>query len=171
MTDPTTSHPSPSRMRRPSGEPPPLPHELNKVAVGWLVAFGFWASTWAWVFLSDQPAIWITERDLQMMEPVIDLRTGWLTGVMQATNEIVIPWLTIVLGWVTIVGGLATRRIRHVLLYFASLSLCATIATVIANRIGRPRPLGFERIGQWEGFAQPYRDRWPFSLSAWSHAA
>ncbi|MDH3755951.1 MAG: hypothetical protein OEU32_18970, partial [Acidimicrobiia bacterium] len=76
------------RQRRPSGEAPPLPRELNRVAIAWVVAFVGWALLWAWVFLSDQPAIWVTERDLEMMAPIVDNRQSWLTPSMQRINEI-----------------------------------------------------------------------------------
>ena len=34
----------------------------------------FWAVVWAWVFLSDAPARWITELDLELMDPIFDHR-------------------------------------------------------------------------------------------------
>ena len=67
VTDSRLAH---GRQRRPSGEPPPLPHEFNKVAIGWMIAFVFWAIIWFWIFLSDEPAKWITLRDLELMDPI-----------------------------------------------------------------------------------------------------
>jgi tRNA A-37 threonylcarbamoyl transferase component Bud32 len=145
------------RRRRPSGEPPPLPRELDRVAVGWLVTFVFWSVMWTWVFLSDDPARWITELDLELMAPLVEHRPGWLTPVMQRVNEVGTTWLTPVVGWCTIVGGLAARRIRHVLLMIASISIVAAVQTVVSVHILRPRPLGVERIGEWTGPSQPSR--------------
>ena len=145
------------RQRRPSGEPPPLPRELNRAAIAWLGAFVGWAFVWAWVFLSDQPAIWITERDLELMSPIVDNRLSWLTPTMQRINEIGTSWATPILGWTTILVGLGSRRIRHVLLLVAALSVVAGICTIITSQIDRPRPLGVTQIGDWEGFAQPSR--------------
>ncbi len=143
--------------RRPSGEPPPLPRELNRAAIGWVVAFAFWAVLWVWIFVSDAPAIWITERDLEMMAPIVDHRVDWLTPTMQSVNEIGTHWATPVVGWCALLGALWTRRVRLALLVVASLSVVAGAVTVVAVRIGRPRPLGITRIGDWEGFAQPSR--------------
>ncbi|MDJ0770289.1 MAG: hypothetical protein QNJ12_15935 [Ilumatobacter sp.] len=126
------------------------------MAIGWLIAFAFWAAIWLWVFLSDDPAIWITERDLELMKPIVNNRVGWLTSVMEWTNE-AIPWVTFAVGWTTIIIGLAAKRIRHVLLFVASATIGSVVATLVANEIQRPRPLGFERLGDWEGFAQPSR--------------
>jgi tRNA A-37 threonylcarbamoyl transferase component Bud32 len=153
-TDSRLAH---GRQRRPSGEPPPLPYEFNRVAIGWLIAFLFWAVVWVWVFLSDAPAKWITLRDLELMGPIVDNRQDWLTPTMQRINEIGMFWLTPIVGWATIAVGLAAKRIRHVLLLIASLAIVAFIQTQIAVEIMRPRPLGMEKIGHWAGPAQPSR--------------
>jgi tRNA A-37 threonylcarbamoyl transferase component Bud32 len=145
------------RRRRPSGEPPPLPRELNRVAIGWLILFLFWAVVWSWIFLSDAPAKWITERDLELMGPIVDHRAGWLTPTMQVFNELLTWWITPVLGWITIIVGLATRRIRHVLLLVAALSIVALLQGIVALEILRPRPLGITQIGDWTGPSQPSR--------------
>ena len=149
--------PGRARLRRPSGEPPPLPKEFNRAAMGWLAAFACWAVIWLWVFLSDAPAIWITERDLELMKPIVDRRSPWMTTLAQQTNAHILPLGTLAIGWVAIIGGLAVKRIRHVVLFFVALSLGAGIATAVAVEVGRPRPLGMERLGEWEGFAQPSR--------------
>lgn len=154
MNQPVTTH---GRQRRPSGEPPPLPRELNKAAVAWLIAFVGWATVWVWVFLSDQPAIWITKRDLELMAPIVDNRQSWLTPTMQRINEIGTVWATPILGWLTVVAALVVKRIRHILSLIAALSVVAAISTLISIAIVRPRPLGMTQIGLWEGFAQPSR--------------
>lgn len=156
-----TSPPSASRpraqRRRPSGEPPPLPKEMNWIAIGFLIEFGVWAAVWTWIFLSDTPARWITEQDLGLMQPVVDRRVGWLNDVFVSINRYGLPWLTLIVGWCTVIVGLVTKRIRHVLLLIGSLSVTTFVVTIVANQIQRPRPLGMEILGDWEGFAQPSR--------------
>lgn len=154
---PATSRGNSVRVRRPSGEPPPLPKELNRVAIAWFLGFAGWVTIWGWVFLSDSAAIWITELDLAVMDPLVGNRVGWLTSTMRRINTTVLPWSTAVVGWVAIVGGLAAKRVRHVLLLIAALVVSAAVATSVANHIARPRPLGVEIIGDWEGFSQPSR--------------
>ena len=145
------------RRRRPSGEPPPLPYELNRVAIAWLVAFVGFAAVWAWIVFSDEPAIWITERDLELAGPIVDNRRDWLTPTMQRINRLGTSWVTPIIGWCIIIGGLAARRIRHVLLLIAALAVVAALSTVVSMEMARPRPLGVTQIGEWEGFAQPSR--------------
>ncbi len=151
------------RRRRPSGEPPPLPKEMNWFAIILIVEFVVWSILWLWVFLSDHPARWITRLDLDAMAPLVDHRVGWVTDICQRIDDPGIAWTTFTLGWVTLIGGLATKRIRHALLLFASLSTTALVVTTVANLIGRPRPLGVEMLGTWDGFAQPSR---PIALLA-----
>ncbi len=122
-----------------------------------MIAFAFWAGLWVWVFVSDDPAIWITERDLDLMSPVVEHRTAWLTPPMRVINDVGTHWATPVVGWFTLLGSLAARRVRHALLLVAALSVVAGAVTVVAVRIGRPRPLGITQIGDWDGFAQPSR--------------
>lgn len=145
------------RRRRPSGEPPPLPRPLNRAAIGWLGALLLFSILWTWVFLSAEPAIWITKRDLELMGPLVDNRARGLDPLMEAANYLGTTWATPVVGWLTLVGALATRRIRHGVVLLGSLAVTALITTVIAERIRRPRPLGIEITGVWEGFSQPSR--------------
>jgi len=112
---------------------------------------------WGWIFLSDRPAIWITERDLELMSPLVENRTDWLTPTMQAINEIGSRWAIVAIGWIVLIGAIVARRLRHALLFIASQAAIAGIVTVVATQIGRPRPLGVTRIGVWEGYAQPSR--------------
>ncbi len=47
--------------------------------MAWLVAFGLWVVVWVWAFFNQDAGIWITERDLELMGPIVDGRTDWLT--------------------------------------------------------------------------------------------
>ncbi len=148
---------TPQRRRRPSGEPPPLPRQLNRAAYLWLAAFAFWAVIWFAVFVSDRPAILITEWDLAAMAPIVDNRVDWLTDLMVPLNAFGTFWLTPIIGWTTLVVALWYRRVRHAILLVVTLAATAGVVNLVAVRITRPRPLGVEIIGDWEGFAQPSR--------------
>ncbi|MDH4278812.1 MAG: hypothetical protein OEW83_12110 [Acidimicrobiia bacterium] len=145
------------RRRRPSGEPPPLPRPIDAAMIGWLAGFGCFAVLWVWVFLSDDPARWITLRDLELMTPVVENRVGWLDRIMEATNRAGLYWATPTVGWATLAAALVTKRIRHAVILLGSLSATAMVMTATADGIRRPRPLGLTITGEWEGFAQPSR--------------
>jgi tRNA A-37 threonylcarbamoyl transferase component Bud32/membrane-associated phospholipid phosphatase len=145
------------RRRRPSGEPPPLPRNFNRAAYLWAAAFAFWAAIWLSVFLSDSPARVITEWDLAIMDPLVRNRSEWLSSASQIVNGFATHWLTPIIAWSTLLVGLWFRRVRHVLLLIAALSLINGTVNLVAAQVGRPRPLGVEIIGDWEGFAQPSR--------------
>ncbi len=154
---PALAQASTHRRRRPSGEPPPLPRPLNRAGIGWLGALVFFSALWIWIFLSDEPAIWITKRDLEIMKPIVDHRVDWVDSVMEAANNVGTSWATPVVGWATLFGALLTRRVRHGVVLLGSLALTAAVVTLIAGQIQRPRPLGLEITGDWAGFAQPSR--------------
>ncbi len=135
MSDVSVGSAPSGRKRRPSGEPPPLPRPLNRVVIGWVGAFVCFAVLWVWVFLSDDPAIWITRRDLDLMRPVVEHRTSWLDSVMGAINEFGTAWATPIVGWATLVGALITKRIRHAVVLLASLSVTAAVMATTATQI------------------------------------
>jgi tRNA A-37 threonylcarbamoyl transferase component Bud32 len=155
----TTPMARPGRQRRPSGEPPPLPRQLNRVAFGWLAAFAVWIVVWAWFFIfgGDSLATWITRRDLEVTRPMFENRVAWLTNTTEAVNEVAVNWLVPLLGWVVIIGCLVTRRFRHLLVYLAVLTTTAGLITLIAWEIKRPRPFGAPILGDWQGYAHPSR--------------
>ena len=116
------SHGPGHRVRRPSGEPPPLPRELNKAAVAWLLLFVFWSVVWGWVFPHDRGA------DLDhRTRPGADGSGGRQPCVVahadgcSGSTASALTGPTPIVGWITIVGGLVFRRLRHVVLLFASL--------------------------------------------------
>ena len=145
------------RLRRPSGEPPPLPRELNRTVVAWLAGFALCCVMWVWAFHSGPTAVWITRRDLELMGPLIDGRRPWLDPIMKWLNRVGGRWGPPALGWAVIIAALACRRVRHAVLLIVSLSIVAIVTTTAGAVLGRPRPIGIDRIGRWEGFAQPSR--------------
>lgn len=146
-----------SRRRRPSGEPPPLPRELNRAGVAWLAAFGFWAVVWALVFFNDEPGEWITRQDNRIIDLVVDGRAAWLTDLFDAAHRIGTHLLVPALSW-TVIGVCAlNRRFRRLLVYLGCLLFVSLLLTFISSGIERPRPLGVDILGEWDGWAHPSR--------------
>ncbi len=148
-----------NQRRRPSGEPPPLPRELDTAALLWAAVFGFWVIVWAWFFVfgGDELGVWITKRDLEAMGPIVGHRAGWLDPAMRALNLFTLDWAVPLFGWTTIVAGVVTRRFRHLVIHLAVLCVIATLWAIVAAEIQRPRPINVEIIGAWESYAHPSR--------------
>ena len=122
------------RRRRPSGEPPPLPREINRAAYAWLAAFAFFVVIWLSIFLSDGPARVITEWDLAVMDPLVEDRAEWLSSASRIVNGFATHWLTPILAWSTLLVALWFRRVRHVLLLIAALSLINGTVNLVAAK-------------------------------------
>ena len=149
--------------RRPSGEPPPLPHDLDAAALSWAAVFGLWVLVWAWFFLFGDADLgtWITKYDLKAMAPIVNNRSDWLTPGSLWLNRFTQHWAIPLFGWTTIAVGLATRRFRHLLIHIGVLTVIAALWAIVAAEIQRPRPVNVEIIGHWDSYAHPSR---PFAL-------
>src|SRR3954468_24864382 len=144
-----------ARRRRPTGEPPPLPHRLQTSGVGWLTAALVLIVLTVLVFARGLtgPAVVVTEAD--------DSVVAWLsglgaTGLFRALAVIASWWSMNVLGIALIVALLVLRRVRHLIVAV----IIANVAKVVVQSllgavVQRPRPFGVPiRIG-WGGYAMP----------------
>ncbi len=142
------------RRRRPSGEPAPLPRELKASGWFWLgvgvFLFGLWVSLFAWTATTD----WWTDRDLALLEWLVDLRTPGQTTIARALNALGSDATVRVLRWSVLVLLIVFKRWRALLGALATIVIVDTIAESLTWMIGRPRPL-VTQIGDWEGYAHP----------------
>jgi membrane-associated phospholipid phosphatase/tRNA A-37 threonylcarbamoyl transferase component Bud32 len=149
------SKPRARKRRRPSGEAAALPRQWDRVGTLWLVALSGTAVLWFSVIRFEGPRTWFTNRDLEWMEPIVDLRTAWLTSAMLDIQHVGIEWLIPVVAWPAIVAIVVSRRWRHLFVYLGSLILVAALVDGLALAIGRPRPFGIEILGEWHGWSHP----------------
>ena len=77
---------APSR-RRPSGEPPPLPHQLGRTGRFWLLMVLYFCATAAGVLLFPALASYVERWDAERQRWIVSLRTGWLTDLMLVVNR------------------------------------------------------------------------------------
>ncbi len=141
--------------RRPSGEAPPLPHEWDRTGTYWVIALGLISVVWFSVIRYELPRVWFTHRDLELMGPIVDIRTPWLTSTAREVQRVGLHWLIPLVGWSAITAMVVSRRWRHLLVFFASLITTTGIAQVLSYGIERPRPFGVETLGEWHGWAHP----------------
>jgi tRNA A-37 threonylcarbamoyl transferase component Bud32/membrane-associated phospholipid phosphatase len=147
---------SPAR-RRPTGEPPPLPHHLQTSGVGWLVAAIVLVALAIVVFVRGMrgPAIAVTVADDAVVRWLNGLDAPWFVAVMRVLAALCSWWVLNILLAGLIVTLLVLRRFRHLIIFL----ILANVVTSVAYNMGavaqRPRPFGVEIGTGWGGWAMP----------------
>jgi tRNA A-37 threonylcarbamoyl transferase component Bud32/membrane-associated phospholipid phosphatase len=141
--------------RRPSGEPPPLPKQLNKSGKWWLVAaivlcvFAVFASLFKEIYVHLEVV------DHAVLEWFASVRTPWLTDLATVV-ESPATGLGLQLIWIAnLVPLVFWRRWRHLIVWLGVGLIVDNLCLTIAQLAARPRPLGIEILGNWSGFAMP----------------
>jgi tRNA A-37 threonylcarbamoyl transferase component Bud32/membrane-associated phospholipid phosphatase len=149
--------PAEGRRRRPSGEPPALPRQLETSGRLYLGLAGAVVAVWIAAFLIKPLAEAITRIDLSILRAIEDVRTAFMTDVMDAVHSLGSEFLIRPVRIATFVALLGFRRFRHlVVLVVASLAV-TLLTTTLATAIARPRPVGIDILGSWDGFSHPSR--------------
>jgi len=148
---------SPGR-RRPSGQPPPLPHHLQTTGVGWLVAAVVLVALSLLVFADGLRgrAVAVTVVD--------DAVVGWLAGLevpglVPAMRGLAAlgSWTAMnVLLWGLLLALLVLRRLRQLLVVLLAWILQGlVIQFLLAPVVQRPRPFGVAFRTDWTAWALP----------------
>src|SRR5664279_3468219 len=143
------------RRRRPSGEPPPLPRQLNTSGRYWLaVALAMLAfSVVAKVSTSVRLAGAVVDH--RLLDWVLQLRTPALTRVTHGVGWLATPLALQLAWWANAAVLLGYRRWRHLFVWIGSILTVNTVVRLAALLFQRSRPLGIEFLGPWQGFAMP----------------
>src|SRR5512132_1004300 len=146
------------RRRRPSGQPPPLPHHLQTTGVGWLVAAVVLVALSLVVFADG-----LRGRAVAV-SVVADAVDGWLAGLevpglVAVMGELAAlgSWTAMnVLLWGLLLALLILRRFRQLLVVLLAWILqAAMIQFLLAPLVQRPRPFGVEFRTDWTTWALP----------------
>jgi membrane-associated phospholipid phosphatase/tRNA A-37 threonylcarbamoyl transferase component Bud32 len=145
------------KRRRPSGEPPPLPRQLNASGKWWLALAGSVVA-----FLVVLAATRTTDVTVGLLDrPVLT----WFAGIRTSLPTRVMK----VVGWVASDRGLQLiwlanalvlliwRRWRHLFVWIGAMWLVSGLTEIATVLVQRPRPVGVPIEGHWEGFAMPSR--------------
>jgi membrane-associated phospholipid phosphatase/tRNA A-37 threonylcarbamoyl transferase component Bud32 len=145
------------KRRRPSGEPPPLPRQLNASGKWWLVltvtVIGFWVVAAA-IPSTDKT---LDVFDHRVLSWLASLRAPPLTSAMTALGLLATGIGLQVLWLLNGVTLLIFRRWRHLLVLILSTWLVSNLSELATQLIQRPRPIGISIIGHWHGYAMPSR--------------
>jgi tRNA A-37 threonylcarbamoyl transferase component Bud32 len=143
--------------RRPSGEAPPLPHELGHTGRVWLLLALYLAITIV-IAMSYGPLRRVAETwDTALLRFFANLRTAWLTDPALVVNALVSRWTIRILRWATIGTLVAFRRWRHLLVFLGAVGGVEIVAYQLSLMIGRSRSFDVRIITDWNGFAMPSR--------------
>jgi tRNA A-37 threonylcarbamoyl transferase component Bud32/membrane-associated phospholipid phosphatase len=146
------------RRRRPTGEPPPLPHHLQTSGIRWLVAMVVLVGLTVAVFAGGMQGIAVE------VSVVDDAVVGWLAGVdlpgfqglMRGLAALSSWWVLNGLLWGLLVALLVLRRFRHLIVLVILAQVLSLLAeNVVAAVAQRPRPFGVVIGEGWGGWAMP----------------
>jgi tRNA A-37 threonylcarbamoyl transferase component Bud32/membrane-associated phospholipid phosphatase len=143
------------KRRRPSGAPPPLPRNIRASGKFWLIAASIVAVIWMVLVIDEDSGVWMSHRDFTLLQVFSNLRSDGLTEVMQALDAIGSDWTVRILRWSVLIALLVLKRFRHFFVFLGSVFLVGFITNTMSYVIARPRPLGIEILGHWEGFSHP----------------
>src|SRR4051794_22557170 len=146
-----------TRRRRPSGEPPPLPRQLHRSGLSWLVvACGTVGALTALALASSTRSV-LDRIDRPILVGVAELRTPWLTDLMRVLGAPATARGAQLIWWAGLLAVIVGKRWRHLLVWFGGLFLVNWLIDSGVLAIARPRPVDTEILGSWNGFAMPSR--------------
>jgi tRNA A-37 threonylcarbamoyl transferase component Bud32 len=147
-----------ARRRRPTGEPPPLPHHLQTSGVRWLVAAVVLVALTIAVFARGLRglAVGVTVVDDAVVEWLGGLQGPGLVGVWRALAALSSWWVLNGLLWGLVLALLVLRRFRHLIVLVILAQVLSLLAeNVVAAVAQRPRPFGVVIRAGWGGWAMP----------------
>ena len=107
------------------------------------------------LFTVKDSGIWMSHRDATLLQAVSNIRSDGLTAVMRDLDAIGSDWSVRILRWSALIGLLFLKRFRHFFVFLGSIFVVGFITNTMSYLIARPRPLGIEILGHWEGFSHP----------------
>jgi membrane-associated phospholipid phosphatase/tRNA A-37 threonylcarbamoyl transferase component Bud32 len=144
--------------RRPSGQPPPLPHHLQTTGVGWLIAAVVLVGLSLLVFAGGLHglAIDITVVDDSVVGWLAGLRAPGLLATMQVLAALGSYLAITVLLWGLLLALLLLRRLRQLLVVLLAWIVQGfVIQYLLAPLLQRPRPFGVAFRADWYAWALP----------------
>jgi tRNA A-37 threonylcarbamoyl transferase component Bud32 len=141
--------------RRPSGEPPPLPRQLQTSGRRWLLLVGVVVVAGVLIGNVKPVAVATDVADNAVLSAFVSIRTPWLTQAARPAGVLSTPIGMLVVWWATLVVLLIWRRWRHLLVAAVALFAVTLVLSIGVDLLRRPRPLGVETLGSWEGPTLP----------------
>src|SRR5215204_3832134 len=146
-----------ARRRRPTGEPPPLPHHVQTSGVGWLIAALVLVALTILVFAGGLRgvAVDVTVADDAAVRWLGGLHAPGLVGIWRGLAALSSWWALLGLVWGLVLALVVLRRFRQLIVWVIVASLVQVVGAVLAAIAQRPRPFGVEIRTDWGGWALP----------------
>jgi membrane-associated phospholipid phosphatase/tRNA A-37 threonylcarbamoyl transferase component Bud32 len=143
--------------RRPSGQPPPLPHHLHGSGAGWLIAVIVLTAGSMVIFRHGLrgPAVGVTVADDAVTRWVVTAPVPGLTPIARGLADAGSAPVTTVMAYGLVTALLVLRRFRHLLVLVASFEAANVLSGAMQLVVHRPRPFGVPIRFAWSGFALP----------------
>jgi membrane-associated phospholipid phosphatase/tRNA A-37 threonylcarbamoyl transferase component Bud32 len=143
------------RLRRPSGEPPPLPRQLERWDWIRLALCGGLLLVYIILLSVQGSALWLDRVDRVLQQPIIDNRTAWLTDVAEVFEKLCSPWAIHIMRWSAFAVFVFSRRFRALVVFLAAIAAASFTASLLVELFQRARPYGVEILGRWSGYSHP----------------
>jgi tRNA A-37 threonylcarbamoyl transferase component Bud32/membrane-associated phospholipid phosphatase len=145
-------------LRRPSGQPPPLPHDPGVSGVRWLAAAVGAVAMCLVAFGGGVRGlgVTITVVDDAVVRLVTSVDTPGLMAVMHAVAAAASVTVVNLVLLAMLVGLAVRRRLHHLVVLLVAAELSSLLVTIVLRpRLQRPRPFGVPTRTDWGGFALP----------------
>jgi hypothetical protein len=135
-----------ARRRRPTGEPPALPHHVQTSGVRWLIAALVLVALTIVVFVGGLRgvAVDVTVADDAAVRWLGGLHAPGLVGIWRGLAALSSGWALFGLVWGLVLALLVLRRFRHLIVWVILAALLEVVAGNVLSAIAhRPRPFGW----------------------------
>jgi tRNA A-37 threonylcarbamoyl transferase component Bud32/membrane-associated phospholipid phosphatase len=147
----------PGRRRRPSGEPPALPHKLGRSGKFWFLMVGYFVFAITGFLIFPSLEGFFERVDHGRVAWVANFRSPGRTDAMLAVNVLASTWTIRILRWSVILVLVLFRRWRHLFVFLGAIFVVEAIAYLTSGIIARPRPFGVPILAGWQGYSMPSR--------------
>jgi tRNA A-37 threonylcarbamoyl transferase component Bud32/membrane-associated phospholipid phosphatase len=143
--------------RRPSGAPPPLPRDLRRTGVGWLICALVAVVVAVLIFRNgvSGPAIGVIVVDDTFVRWMSQIDVPGIHGIARVVSYAASWWFIEITIWLLTLAMAVFRRWRHLLIYLLVSQVAQFAHAQLYDLATQPRPFGVPLRGSWEGWSLP----------------
>ena len=137
--------------------PPPLPRDLRRTGVGWLIGAVVAIIVTVLIFRNgvSGAAISIIVVDDTVVRWISGVDVPGVPGIARVVSYAASWWFIEITIWVLTVAMVILRRWRHLLIYLLVSQIAQFANAQLNDMATQPRPFGVPLRGSWEGWSLP----------------